>query len=194
MREAAHPGAIRLLVVDQDGAHVSASGEDTTVSIWAVSSGISPVTSLKLAAESARSLLVDGSRRWIFVGESSGTVGIYAFDEQARIARLISTDVGWAILDRKGRFDGPQNGVDALVWAGETAAQTLPVDAFSESYFEPGLLGKLGGKPQPFLNEDVRDLSEDGYVAPPSVSIDPIESLQVDAEGRSRVNIRLAPN
>ena len=194
VQEAAHSGSIRLLVVDQDGIHVSTSGEDAAVNIWVVTSEIRPVASLKLAIESATSLLMDVSRRWIFVGESRGTVGIYSFNELARIARLISTDVGWAILDRKGRFDGPQNGVDALVWAGETAAQTLPVDAFSESYFEPGLLGKLGGKPQPFLNEDVRDLSEDGYVAPPSVLIDPIESLQVDAEGRSRVNIRLAPN
>ena len=194
VQEAAHSGSIRLLVVDQDGIHVSTSGEDAVVNIWVVTSEVRPVASLKLAIESATSLLMDVSKRWIFVGESRGTVGIYSFNELARIARLISTDVGWAILDRKGRFDGPQNGVDALVWAGETAAQTLPVDAFSESYFEPGLLGKLSDGLQPFLNETVRDLSEDGYIAPPSVSIDPIESLQVDAEGRSRINIRLAPN
>ncbi len=194
VRETAHPGAIRLLVVDWGGMHVSASGEDTKVSIWAISAGISQVTSLKLATESASALLVDGARRWIFVGESKGTVGIYSFDEQARIARLISTDVGWTVLDRKGRFDGPQNGIDALAWAGETVAQTLPVDAFSESYFEPGLLGKLGSGPQPFLNEDIRDLSEEGYVSPPSVSIDPIDSLQVDADGRSRIKIRLPSN
>ena len=194
VQEEAHPGSIRLLVVDQDGIHVSASGEDARVSIWSISAGISLVTSLKPAAESVSALLVDGARRWIFVGESRGTVGIYSFDDQARIAQLISTDVGWAILDREGRFDGTQNGVDALVWAGETAAQTLPVDAFSDSYFEPGLLGKLGGVPQPFLNEDVRDISEDGYIAPPNVSIDPIEILLVDAEGRSRIKIILPSN
>lgn len=194
VQESAHPAAIRLLVVDQDGSHVSVGGEDAVVSIWTVAAEIRPVTSLKLAAESASTLLMDVSRRWIFAGEPSGTVGIYSFDDQARIARLISTNVGWAVLDSEGRFDGPQNGIDALAWAGETAAQTLPVDAFSDSYFEPGLLGKLNDGLQPFLNEGVRDLSEDGYVAPPTVSIDPIDSLEVDAEGRSRVRIRPPPN
>lgn len=192
VQEEAHPGAIRLLVVDQDGIHVSVSGEDTAVSIWSVAVEILPVASLKLVSESIDSLLIDSSRRWILVGESRGTVGIYSLDEQVRIARLISTDVGWAVLDRQGRFDGPQNGVDALVWTGETATQTLPVDAFSESYFEPGLLGKIGDRLQPYLNEDVRDLSEDGYIAPPNVSIEPIEIHPVDAEGRSKVRIILA--
>ena len=194
VQEAAYPTAIRLLVVAQDGSHVSVSGEGAVISIWTVTADIRQVASPRLSSESTNSLLMDVGRRWIFAGEPSGTVGIYSFDDQARIARLISTNVGWAVLDSEGRFDGPQNGVDSLVWAGETAAQTLPVDAFSESYFEPALLGKLSDGLQPLLNEDVRDLSEDGYVAPPNVSIEPIDTLQVDAEGRSRVRIRLAPD
>ena len=43
--------------------------------------------------------------------------------------------------------------MDALLWAGETADQTLPMDAFSESYFEPGLLAKLDEDAPGFLNE-----------------------------------------
>ena len=194
VQETVHPGAIRLLAIDPDGSHVAVYGEGQAVSIWTVAEEIRPVASVKLASEAVSSLLLDVGRRWVFVGESRGTVGIYSMDEQVRIARLISTDKGWAVVDRKGRFDGPQSGVDALAWAGETSAQTLPVDSFSESYFEPGLLGKLGSGLQPLLNEDVPDLSEVGYVAPPTVSIDPIESLQVDAEGRSTIRIRLAPN
>ena len=81
----------------------------------------------------------------------------------------------------------------ALVWAGDTAAQTLPVDAFSESYYEPGLLGKLGGRSDAFLNEGIRDLSEDGYIAPPAVSIETIGGRPSDREGRATVRVRLDP-
>ena len=67
-------------------------------------------------------------------------------------------------MDRKGRFDGSRNGLDALVWAGRGRAQTLPVDAFSQSWFEPGLLAGLARRSSVFLNDDVRDLAEDGYL------------------------------
>ena len=115
--------------------------------------------------------MLDAERGWIFVGEQNGTVGIcsYSRGEVIRIANLVSTnDDGWAVLDREGRFEGPQNAIDALVWAGETAAQTLPVDAFSEGYFEPGLLAKLDDELPRFLNEQARDLSKDGFIQPPA--------------------------
>ena len=94
VQEAVHPGAIRLLAVDRDGGHVAVYGEGPAVSIWTVAEEIRPVASVKLASEAASSLLLDVSRRWVFVGESRGTVGIYSLDEQVRIARLISTDTG----------------------------------------------------------------------------------------------------
>lgn len=192
VKRRAHPGAIRLLAVDADGSHVAAYGEGPAVSIWEIADGVRPVASLELTSEPVIALLLDVDRRWLFVGGAGGTVGIYSFDEEVRIARLISTDNGWAVVDRKGRFDGPQGGVDALAWAGE--GQTLPVDSFSESYFEPGLLGTLVSGSQPLLNHDVRDLSEDGYVAPPTVSIDPIDGSEADADGHLTVRIRLAPD
>ena len=194
VREKAHTGAIRLIVADQAGRHVGVGGNDGSVGVWATSAGLRLVASLKPDKAFLGPLLLDVGRGWILAGEPRGAVAIYSIDTKRLIAHLISTDLGWAVLDSKGRFDGPQDGVDALVWAGDTTAETLPVDAFSASYFEPGLLAKLGDRLQPFLNEDIRDLSEDGYVAPPAVSIDPIDNRPADPEGRSMVRIRLDPS
>ena len=84
------------------------------------------------------------------------------------------------MLDRAGRFDGSQAGVDALSWSGETATRIrydLPVDAFSEPYFEPGLLAKLGAPDgADYLTAEVDDLSDEGYLRPPRVVIDPMPS------------------
>ena len=193
VQESAYPGAIRLIVADQGGSYIGVSGNTSTVNLWGITAGFRLAASLELGEDFAGALLLDIDRGWLFAGESRGATEIYSIDTKKRIARLISTDLAWAVLDSKGRFDGPQDGVDALVWAGDTVAETLPVDAFSESYFEPGLLGRLGGGLQAFLNEDIRDLSEEGYIAPPAVSIDPVDSRPAASSGRSLVRIRLDP-
>ena len=193
-RKRAHRGPHRTIAMSRDGKFVATRNEKGAVRIWSTETPIRRVASFELRADASGPLVLDSRRHRLFAGEPNGTVGIYAYsrNETGRIAGLISTnDGGWAVLDREGRFDGPQNGVDALLWAGDTAAQTLPVDAFSESYFEPGLLAKLDDQDPRFLNEQIRDMSDDGYVVPPAVSIEPIDGRPADTEGRSLVRVRL---
>ena len=191
LRREAHSDPIRALAFDRGGERIVTGAADGKAALWSVAAGIGRVASLDLGDAVSGPLLLDAERGWVFAGERSGTVGIHSIEEKRRIARLISTDDGWAVLDREGRFDGPQNGVEALVWAGDTAAQTLPVGAFSESYFEPGLLAKLDRPAPLFLNEGVGDLSEEGYVRPPAVSIDPIDVGSPDDGGRLPVTVRV---
>ncbi len=189
----AHSSAIRTFAMDHGGTQVATRDESGTVSIWSTAT-LQPVVSFELGPAASGPVVLDAKRQWIFVGEHNGTVGIYAYSEEevVRIGNIVlANDGGWAVLDREGRFDGPQSGIDALEWAGETAAQTLPVDAFSEGYFEPGLLAKLDDDAPRFLNEQPRDLSEDGYVQPPSVSIDPVDGQIINEQGGSRVRVRL---
>ena len=193
-RKRAQRGPLHTVTVSGNGEIVATRDKNGTVRLWSTQIPIRRMASFELEAGASGPFVLDSRRKWLFVGESNGTVGIYAYSrgETGRIAGLISTnDGGWTVLNREGRFDGPQSGVDALLWAGETAAQTLPVDAFSESYFEPGLLAKLDEDAPRFLNEQPRDMSEDGYLAPPAVSIEPIDSRPVDADGQVLVRVRL---
>ena len=192
-RRQAHSSAIRTVAMDHDGKQVATRDESGTVRVWSIAP-LQSVISFELGPAASGPVVLDAKRGWIFAGEQNGIVGIYSYsaEEVVRIGNLVSAnDGGWAVLDREGRFDGPQSGVDALVWAGETAAQTLPVDAFSEGYFEPGLLAKLDDEAPRFLNEQPRDLSEDGYILPPAVSIDPVDGQLVNDQGDSRVRVRL---
>ena len=193
-RKRAQQGPLRAVAVSGDGEAVATRDGNGIVRIWSTRIPIRRTASFELETGSSGPLVLDSRRKWLFAGESNGTVGIYAYSRNAtgRIAGLISTnDGGWTVLNREGRFDGPQSGVDAFLWAGDTAAQTLPVDAFSENYFEPGLLAKLDDVAPRFLNEQPRNMAEDGYLAPPAVSIEPIDNRPVDARGRSRVEVRL---
>ena len=193
-RKRVHRGAVGAIAVSGDGRFVATRDGSGSARVWSAQMPVRRVAEVELGAGAAGALALDARRRWLFAAEASGTVGIYAYAgrQAGRLAGLISTnDGGWAVLNREGRFDGPQSGVDALLWAADTAAQTLPVDAFSESYFEPGLLAKLDEPSPRFLNAQMRDLSEDGYIAPPAVTIEPIDTPAADAQGRSRVRVRL---
>ena len=191
----AHDAPVRAVVVDRGGRQFATRDDRGRVQVWSVSPQPRLVAAFDLPSTASGPIAIDAGRGWVFAGEEAGMVGIYAYAGEAdvpRIASLICTGGGeWAVVDRDGRFDGPQDGVDALLWAGDTAADTLPVDAFSEGWFEPGLLGKLDDAAPRFLNEEAGSLSEDGYVPPPDVSIDPVDGALADADGQLRVRVRL---
>ena len=194
-RKRAHRGPVGMIAISADGQLIATRDLNGATRLWTAGRPIRRVASFELQAGASGPLLLDSRREWLFAAEANGTVGVYAYSrrEARRIAGLISTNEGsWAVLDRQGRFDGPQSGVDALLWAGDTADQTLPVDAFSEGYFEPGLLARLDERAPRYLNEQVRDMSDDGYVMPPAVAIDPVDDNAVDAQGRTRVRVRLS--
>jgi hypothetical protein len=87
---------------------------------------------------SSRFVLVDVAQKRIITGGTDGIVRILNLDTGANLAQIISTVNGWAALDGQGRFDGTPAGVLDVQWL--AAQLSLPVDNFSEAYFEPGLL------------------------------------------------------
>ncbi len=191
-----HDKPVQAVVMDRGGAHAATLDEGGRVRVWSLSPQVRLVSAFDLGAPGpAAAIAIDAARQWVFAGETAGTIGIYDWSEHqeaARIASLLCTrDGGWAVVDREGRFDGPQDGVDALLWVGDNAAETLPVDAFSERWFEPRLLAKLDDAEPRLLNEDAADLLVDGYVMPPGVSIDPVDRHAVDAGGQLLVRVRL---
>lgn len=173
-------GEVAALSISGGGTRIAARGTGGSVEVWTVSGKIRRLGSLQLSPGHSRPLLLDSTRQWVFGGETDGTIAIHAFGrkESETVGLLVSTALGWTVLDRAGRFDGSQSGINALTWSGETATrirQELPVDAFSESYFEPGLLAKLAAPGRSdYLTAEVDDLSSEGYLRPPRVEIEPI--------------------
>ena len=189
-------GAIVALALSADGRHAAAAAESGRVSVWSITGKARRVAALDLARARARPLSLDARRGWLLTGEANGTIAVRAFrDREAPlVARLISTRRGWSVLDREGRFDGSQSGVDALIWAGESAerkARNLPVDAFSEPYFEPGLLAKLDDARPAYLTGAVENLARDGYEPPPAVAIDPVPAGPRAPGTKVRITVRV---
>ena len=174
-------GPVRSLAMDREGLRAAVGNGRQAVEIWPISGRIERFLSLTLPMGAASALALDIERGWLLAGGADGTVAIHNLgkrDNERRsrpMARLISTNDGWSVLDRNGRFDGSENGIDALSWVGEVqeggAAHVLPVDSFSESHYEPGLLAKLDSPASALLNETAPDLPESGYVRPAEVTV-----------------------
>ena len=195
----AHGAEVRVIVMDRGGVVAATLDEQGHVQIWSLVDGLTRVAAFSLSGDATGPLALDSRRQWIFSGEGEGTVAVYAYGMDAAadrpagpMARIISMrDGGWMVVDRHGRFDGTQRGSDALLWAGDTTADTLPIDAFSESYFEPGLLAKLDDAAPAFLNGTTRNLPDEGYLAPPAVFIDAVEAAVLEAGSPARIRVRL---
>lgn len=174
----AHGGPVRAAAAGRGGDLFATRGERDGARVWSAARRPRLVAEFDAADAAPGPLALDAGRRWLFVGEEAGKVAVLSWRKDAphRAATLVFTDDGWAVLDPAGRFDGSQDGVEALSWTGATAAgesRTRPVDAFSENWFEPGLQAKLDDDSPRFLNPDPGDLPADGFPAPPAVSIDP---------------------
>lgn len=190
-------GPVQSLAIDREGLRAAVGNGRQGVEIWPISGRIVRISSMTLQMRSTSALALDTERGWLLAGGESGTVAIHNLAERDSehrprpIARLISTNDGWSVLDRNGRFDGSQNGIDALSWVGEVqdggAAHVLPVDSFSESHYEPGLLAKLDAPASTLLNDTAPDLPETGYVRPAEVTI---HIGDRDAQGSLPVAVR----
>ena len=175
-------GPVRALAIDREGLRAAAGNGQEAVEVWPISGRIVRISSITLQMRSVGALALDTQRGWLLAGGENGTIAVHKLgerDDERRsrpIARLISTNDGWSILDGNGRFDGSQNGIDALSWVGEVqeggAAHVLPVDSFSESHYEPGLLAKLDAPTSALLNDTAPNLPESGYFRPAEVRID----------------------
>ncbi len=89
-------------------------------------------------------------------------------NQNKKIAQLVSTKSGWAVLDKKGRYDGNEDAFHDVSWDAE--GKLIDLDQFSEKYFEPGLLEKILTKKQKMITKPEVEI-EKGIYLPPLVTV-----------------------
>jgi len=119
-------------------------------------------------------LLVDQAGNYLVTGSSDGTLQLWSVSGRKRLAKLISTRKGWAVVDEDGRFTGTETALNDIAWTGD-GSTSVSVGSVSPQYYEPGLLSKALEGEQ--LSE-VAPISE-GLTLPPKVEI------QAQANGES---------
>ncbi|MEQ9487495.1 MAG: caspase family protein [Alphaproteobacteria bacterium] len=111
---------------------------------------------------------------------TTGAEGVTKFwnvDTGEHIVSLISTEHGWAVVDADGRFDGSSRALSNLAWVGDTV--DLPIDNFTDQYYEPDLLQKKRLGIGTLLTAGSASLAE-GILPPPVSEVDVPPTLKLD--------------
>lgn len=131
-------------------------------------------------------LLEDGKQLLTIL--ANGDLTLWDVASGKKMLRLFSAPQGWTVMDGFGRFDGSEEAIANFSWLANE--EDIPLDNFSENYYEPGLLSNVLQN-QDYLNSD-SDSVRDGISLPPKVNLQLAEqqtkgdnvALQLDVYNR----------
>lgn len=151
------------------GAGIAALGaEDGTVKLVDLDGGRERKT-LTAHKGAVRFLGFGGSAGRLISSGDDGALRLWDTGSGEKLAEVITTATGWAVIDRQGRFDGSEQGMNDVGW--HARDQDILLERLSEQFFEPGLLAR-------YLDEKKRQAVAvpanvtDGIALPPKVEID----------------------
>jgi hypothetical protein len=123
---------------------------------------------IAVAPGSARYFVIDRPFRRLITGGNDGIVRVRNLDTGELLVQIISTLSGWTAVDAQGRFDGTLTGVDDIKWL--ASQLKLPIDNFSQPYFEPGLVARYIRAPSGFVAPAPTPVFG-GIALPPKVTV-----------------------
>jgi WD40 repeat protein len=129
--------------------------------------------------------LIDEGKKLLTV-MASGDLALWDVGTGKKMLRLFSLQQGWTVMDAFGRFDGSEEALGNFSWLANE--EDIPLDSFSENYYEPGLLASVLQN-QDHLNNN--SAVKNGITLPPKVELQLAEqqtgddvSLQMDIYNR----------
>ena len=161
-------GGVAAIALSIEGDAVAAVEEEKNLLIWDAEKAGKPLIIEAHPGPIAGVAFDTDSDRVLTFG-ADGVTRIWSRKEKALLIQLISTERGWAVVDKDGRFDGSSRALSNLSWAGETL--DLPIDNFTDNLYEPDLLEKKRLGSGQFLSPGVEKWDE-GILPPPLAVID----------------------
>ncbi|MGA2571600.1 MAG: caspase family protein [Terracidiphilus sp.] len=157
---------ITSIAFSPDGRLLAASGlrKGAAISVWDAASGalMYSLTSTMDPTSSFESKIpftfsVDGR----FLIQGTRYITFWDLKTGREAALMASTAAGdWLVITPDGYFDGSPNGWKAIAWRfGDSTFDVLPVEAFYNEFYQPGLLSMIvaGSAPEPKLALEKRD-------------------------------------
>ena len=165
------------LAVDPAGSAVAAVEEAKNLLIWDTASPGKPLI-IEAHAGRIEGVAFDADPDRVITFGEDGVTRIWSRQDGSLIIQLISTENGWAVVDKDGRFDGNSRALSNLAWVGETLE--LPIDNFTDNLYEPDLLEKKRLGVGQLLAPGVPNWDE-GILPPPTSTVDLPPQLKLDA-------------
>jgi WD40 repeat protein len=143
------------LVYDRAG-QLFAGDQQGMITMW---SGIDSQPLHFKASGSPLAMVTSKDGGLLIVSSTDGTTRIWDTSRREVIAQIVlfPNSDDWLIVTPEGLFDGTADSMRQVAWRLEDSTDTVPLDAFYESYFYPGLLAELfaGRRPKPPPENDL---------------------------------------
>ena len=186
-----YKGAERSLVslaFSVEGRTIAAVEDQKRLLIWDYGSTDEPKI-IEAHPEGIVKVRFDSSPGRIVTTGSEGVTKFWNVDTGEHIVSLISTERGWAVVDADGRFDGSSRALSNLAWVGDTV--DLPIDNFTDQYYEPDLLqkkrlgiGTLLTAGSTSLAEGILPPPVSEVDIPPTINLDQLEPIEIKVTAR----------
>lgn len=168
--------ALASLAFSVEGRTVAAIEDQKRLLIWDYGEP-GEVRAIEAHPEGIVKVRFDSSPGRIVTTGAEGVTKFWNVDTGEHIISLISTERGWAVVDADGRFDGSSRALSNLAWVGDTV--DLPIDNFTDQYYEPDLLQKKRLGIGTLLTAGSTSLAE-GILPPPVSEVAVPPTLQLD--------------
>jgi len=177
-------GAIERFEVSTDASTVLASA-GTRLHAWRAETPARPAFTTDHGAPVSAVGFDLRAGRGVTAG-GKGLIKFWDLESKKHLVSMISTMNGWAVVDDDGRFDGSNRALKFVQWAADTAV--LPIENFSDEYYEPGLLQKKRLGVLQLISAGAPSLKE-GILLPPVVKIEPFKNSTLTE--RAEITVRL---
>ncbi|MEM6301172.1 MAG: hypothetical protein AAF749_05475 [Pseudomonadota bacterium] len=157
---------VEKLLVNTATQSLIAVQEDGELLRWSLVSR-QTMTAIAQPNEGFASLSTSAGSPLLIGGTSRGFVQFSHLDRPQLPLTLVSTSLGWAMLDELGRFDGQAGENNGIFWGNQGVEFPLP--SFVDTHFEPGLFHKWLGEDGDYFTSP-KALSE-GVLAPPRIEL-----------------------
>ena len=147
-----HAGPISSVTFSSDGKVIASGSWDKTIKLWDAATG-ARLRSLEGHTGHVLSVAFSPDGKWIASGSSDATMKLWRTDRDTSMATLISLEKDdWVVVTAEGLFDGSPNAWKDLIWRlGNNTFNYVPVEAFFNEFYYPGLLADImaGKRPKP---------------------------------------------
>lgn len=148
-----HAGEVLAVRFGPDGNSIVSASADHTAIVWDLESGKS-IHQLKGSIDTVTTAAYSMNGEWIFTGSDDGTIQVWQTGSGELKATLVSLSGSddWLVATPDGLFDGTPESWDLMLWRFEQSTfKVVPVEAYFNEYYYPGVLAEIlaGQNPQP---------------------------------------------
>jgi len=134
-------GKVNAVAFDESGSRLATGSDDGSVALWRLDAGGAERIEIGRHDKQVTYVALDKKGEFLLSSGHDGITKLWNAVSKVLLAQIFSTEQGWAIVDADGRFDGDQVAASGIHW--EASDASLPMENFTDAYYEPALLPRL---------------------------------------------------